>query len=130
MKASAIIRIIAFSVAIILLSFILLSVIDYNYYFENGRLHSSSMKAFYVPAGTAIEVYASTLHFCPCEVQREGFGCVVALPVGTNIPLEEPSEDPLLFRKNKWIVAHDQNRSLIERGVVPGIDGVNYEIRY
>ena len=80
--------------------------------------------------GTAIEVYASTLHFCPCEVQREGFGCVVALPVGTNIPLEEPSEDPLLFRKNKWIVAHDQNRSLIERGVVPGIDGVNYEIRY
>lgn len=39
MKASAIIRIIAFSLAIILLSFILLSVIDYNYYFENGRLH-------------------------------------------------------------------------------------------
>ena len=97
---------------------------------KRGRLSSSSMKAFYVPAGTAIEVYASTLHFCPCEVQREGFGCVVALPVGTNIPLEEPSEDPLLFRKNKWIVAHDQNRSLIERGVVPGIDGVNYEIRY
>ena len=40
MKASAIIRIIAFSLAIILLSFILLSVIDYNYYFEGGRLHS------------------------------------------------------------------------------------------
>ena len=45
MKASAIIRIIAFSVAIILLSFILLSVIDYNYYFENGRLHSYEMAA-------------------------------------------------------------------------------------
>lgn len=40
MKASAIIRIIAFSLAIILLSFILLSVIDYNYYLENGRVHS------------------------------------------------------------------------------------------
>ena len=49
MKASAIIRIIAFSVAIILLSFILLSVIDYNYYFENGRLHSYEMA---VPAPT------------------------------------------------------------------------------
>ena len=45
MKASAIIRIIAFSVAIILLSFILLSIIDYNYYFENGRLHSYEMAA-------------------------------------------------------------------------------------
>ena len=43
MKASAIIRIIAFSLAIILLSFILLSVIDYNYYFESGRLHSYEM---------------------------------------------------------------------------------------
>ena len=49
MKASAIIRTIAFSVAIILLSFILLSVIDYNYYFENGRLHSYEMA---VPAPT------------------------------------------------------------------------------
>ena len=97
---------------------------------KNNRLSSSSMKAFYVPAGTALEVYASTLHFCPCEVQGEGFGCVVALPVDTNTPLDGPSEDPLLFRKNKWIVAHDQNRLLIERGVVPGIDGVNYEIRY
>ena len=43
MKTSAIIRIVAFSLAIILLSFILLSVIDYNYYFENGRLHSYEM---------------------------------------------------------------------------------------
>ena len=97
---------------------------------KNGRLHSSSMKAFYVPAGTAIEVYASTLHFCPCEVQREGFGCVVALPAGTNTPLDEAVDDRLLFRKNKWIVAHDQNEALLSRGVVAGIDGVNYEIRY
>ena len=40
MKASAIIRIIAFSLAIILLSFILLSVLDHNYYIESGRVHS------------------------------------------------------------------------------------------
>lgn len=40
MKISAIIRIIAFSLAIILLSFILLGVIEHNYYIEDGRLHS------------------------------------------------------------------------------------------
>ena len=45
MKASAIIRIIAFSVAIILLSYILLGTFSMNYYFENGRLNSYEMAA-------------------------------------------------------------------------------------
>ena len=43
MKASAIIRIIAFSVAIILLSYILLGTFSMNYYFESGRLNSYEM---------------------------------------------------------------------------------------
>ena len=43
MKASAIIRIIVFSVAIILLSYILLGTFSMNYYFENGRLNSYEM---------------------------------------------------------------------------------------
>ena len=38
MKINAIIRILAFSAAILLLSFILFSLIDQNYYFERGRL--------------------------------------------------------------------------------------------
>lgn len=97
---------------------------------KESRLHSSSMKAFYVPAGTALEVFATTLHFCPCEVSAEGFGCVVALPLDTNTPLDAPTPDPLLFRRNKWIMAHNDNRELIERGVAPGIDGKNYEIQY
>ena len=97
---------------------------------QEGRIDSSAFTAFYVPAGTAIEVYATTLHFCPCQVTDTGFGCVVALPVGTNTPLEAPTEDPLLFRRNKWIVAHNENPGLIARGVVPGISGTNVEIKY
>ena len=97
---------------------------------KEGRLSSSAMQAFYVPAGTVLEVYSTTLHFCPCEVSTNGFGCVVALPAGTNTPLDAAVDDRLLFRKNKWIVAHDQNEALLSRGVVAGIDGVNYEIQY
>lgn len=97
---------------------------------KNGRLDSADMKAFYVPAGTVIEVYATTLHFCPCEVSKEGFGCVVGLPTGTNVPLDYEVDDRLLFRKNKWIMAHEENRGLIERGVVSGIYGENYKINY
>lgn len=97
---------------------------------KNGKIDSSDFKAFYLPKGTAAEVYATTLHFCPCEVENGGFGCVVGLPEGTNTPLECSGSDPLLFRKNKWLIAHNENKALIERGAVPGISGVNIEIKY
>lgn len=97
---------------------------------ENNRLSSDQLTAFYVPAGTALEVYATTLHFCPCEVQADGFGCVVALPTGTNTDLATTSSDPLLFRTNKWLLTHVENAAHIAKGVVPGITGVNYEIKY
>ena len=97
---------------------------------ENGKIDSSSFKAFYLPKGTAAEVYATTLHFCPCETEKSGFGCVVGLPLGTNTPLEEEADNPLLFRRNKWIIAHVENASLISKGVVSGITGKNIEIKY
>lgn len=97
---------------------------------KDGKLNSADMKAFYVPAGTVIEVYATTLHFCPCQVSDDGFGCVVGLPTGTNVPLDCAVSDALLFRKNKWIIAHEDNDALIGRGVVSGIYGENYKINY
>ena len=58
------------------------------------------------------------------------FGCVVGLPLGTNTPLETEASDPQLFRKNKWLVAHNDNKGLIDRGVLPGISGENFKINY
>ena len=97
---------------------------------ENEKTDSSKFKAFYLPAGTVAEVYSTTLHFCPCEVEKGGFGCVVGLPLGTNTPLEAEALDPLLFRKNKWLIAHNDNTGLIDRGVLPGISGENFKINY
>ncbi|MBQ9071442.1 MAG: DUF4867 family protein [Clostridia bacterium] len=97
---------------------------------RNGRLNSADMKAFYLPQGTVVEVYATTLHFCPCEVTEEGFGCVVGLPEGTNLPLDYETDDKTLFRKNKWLIAHEENEGLIAKGAVAGIFGENYKINY
>ncbi len=97
---------------------------------ENNTIDSSSMKVFYLEKGCAVEVYATTLHFCPCEVSADGFFCVVGLLKGTNVPLEGEVEDKYLFRFNKWIIAHNDNKALLDRGVMPGISGVNYEIKY
>ena len=97
---------------------------------KDGKIDSSSFQAFYLPKGTAVEIFATTLHFTPCEVNAEGFGCVVALSKGTNTDLDTPAEDKKLFRKNKWIICHEKNETLLERGVVPGITGSNHQIRY
>ena len=97
---------------------------------ENEKTDSSKFTAFYLPAGTVAEVYSTTLHFCPCEVENGGFGCIVGLPLGTNTPLETEASDPLLFRKNKWLIAHNDNKALISRGVLPGISGENFKINY
>ncbi len=97
---------------------------------ENQKIDSSLSKVFYIKKGEAVEVYATSLHFCPCEVEKSGFGCVVALPRGTNAPLERVHNDRLLFRKNKWIIAHVENATLIERGVTAGVYGENIEIKY
>ena len=97
---------------------------------ENGKIDSSKFKAFYLPAGTVIESYATTLHYCPCQVSDDGFKSVVGLPKGTNTDLETSVEDKMIFRKNKWIICHVDNIELIKKGVVPGITGENFEIKY
>ena len=61
---------------------------------------------------------------------EEGFGCVVVLPKGTNVPLEGEYEDKLMFRKNKWILCHVDNQGLIDRGVIAGVTGENYEVKF
>ena len=94
---------------------------------ENGKYDSAKVKAFEVKKGEVIEMYATTLHFCPIETTSSGFGCVVVLPIGTNTLLDEPSTDEFLFKKNKWIMAHNDNADLISKGVKPGIYGENYK---
>ena len=67
------------------------------------------MKAFLVPKGTAVEVYATTLHYAPCGVDGDGFKVSVILPRGTNFPLKaehKGGEDSLITAVNKWLIGH------------------------
>ena len=95
---------------------------------DGNRFSSENVRAFRLKKGQAIEVYATTLHFCPIETEKSGFGCVVGLLKGTNTDLEEKSDDRLLFRKNKWLIAHEDNAALLEKGVFGGIYGENYTL--
>lgn len=90
---------------------------------------TSKIEAFLVPAGTGIEVYATTLHYAPCHVNEGGFQCVVVLPKGTNTDLtfqtEKTGEDSLMTAKNKWLIAHKDAKIA---GAFNGLKGENITI--
>ncbi len=90
------------------------------------------IKAFFVPSGTAIEMYQTTLHLAPCKVREDGFKCAVILPKGTNMPLQEEEKafDPLLFMRNKWLLAHREHERFMNQGAHDGIIGENLTLAY
>ena len=96
---------------------------DYTY-------DTAKVEAFLLPAGTAVEVYATTLHYAPCSVEGNGFRCVVVLPKDTNLPLDKThdasAEDKLITAKNKWLIAHKE--SGIEGDVHFGLVGENITV--
>lgn len=98
---------------------------------EDYTYETSKIEAFLVPAGTMIEVFATTLHYAPCNASEDGFRCVVVLPRDTNLPLENKveavGEDALLFAKNKWLIAHKES-GLEEEGAFIGLLGDNISI--
>ena len=97
---------------------------------EDHTYDTSRMEAFLVPAGTAVEVYATTLHYAPCHVKNEGFRCVIVLPRDTNLYMEpvevKDPEDRLLFARNKWLIGHAQG-GLPERAFI-GLKGENLSV--
>lgn len=101
--------------------------IDYN----KNEYDTVKMDVFFVPAGTAVELYATTLHFAPCSVENAEFRCGVVLPRGTNEELKaappKTGEGALLFAINKWLIAHKES-GLDKDGAVIGLVGKNLEI--
>ena len=80
---------------------------------EQLTYDTKKVKAFFVPQGTAIEVYATTLHYAPCNAEEKGFRCVVILPRDTNTELNfkvpDCGEASLMTAKNKWLIAHKES---------------------
>ena len=50
--------------------------IEEGYTYDN----SSKVEAFLLPMGVGVELYATTLHYAPCNSTEEGFRCAIVLP--------------------------------------------------
>ena len=87
---------------------------------------TSLVEAFLVPKGTAVEVYATTLHYAPCGVDGAGFKVAIVLPKGTNLDLDtehKGGEDGHLTAKNKWLLGHPEGG--LPEGSPMGLVGKN-----
>ena len=99
---------------------------------EGGLLDTSRVKAFRVPAGILVEVYATTLHYAPCQCEpAQGFQVLVALPYGTNgdrpVLENKTAEDAILTARNKWLLAHPESNEA-KSGAKIGLTGENIDI--
>ena len=102
---------------------------DYTY-------DTANVEAFLLPAGTAVELYATTLHYAPCSVNGQGFQVAIVLPKGTNYPLEgehaavkdnkESNEDALITATNKWLIGHAEGG--LDEGAFLGLKGKNLNV--
>lgn len=98
----------------------------------DGRIDSSKTEAFLCPKGTAVELYATTLHYAPCSARKgEGFRVVIVLPKGTNEDAPEikvtNDNDKYLWARNKWLIAHPDSAEAAD-GAQAGITGENVDI--
>ena len=91
---------------------------------------TSRIEAFLLPKGTAVELYATTLHYAPCNANEGGFRAVVVLPKGTNYPLSDTNrtegEDALLAATNKWLIGHAEGG--LPEGSFIGLTGENITV--
>lgn len=103
---------------------------------EDFTYDTEKVEAFLIPAGTAVEVYATTLHYAPCDLDNKGFKVAVILPKGTNYPLKAahakaengkaPGEDALITAVNKWLIGHREGG--LDAGAFLGLKGKNLNL--
>ena len=98
-----------------------------------GFLDTAKVKAFLVPAGTLIEVYATTLHYAPCCTENtDSFRVLIVLPWGTNTDIPQnfeirTPEDQLLTARNKWLLAHAESNEAAQ-GACVRLTGPNLSV--
>ena len=113
--------------------------------YENGdpSYDISQAEVFYIPQGSVIEMFGTTLHLSPLRVSDDGFKGVVILQRGVNSELTEDekqrrdaalekgdSEAKLLLKRAKWVICHPQRKPLVSQGAWPGVKGENTKLYY
>ena len=94
---------------------------------EKGYFSTDNCKAFFVPKGVGVELYGTTLHYAPMNV-NDNYRVLCVLPKGTNGEKPEFNavniEDKMCFGNNKWIMCHPDSPDA-QKGIYQGLKGDN-----
>lgn len=97
---------------------------------DDFTVDTRQVKAFLLPRGVLIELYATTLHYAPCQTSQEGYRCIVVLPKGTNLPIapdpQAKGESRLITAVNKWLIGHPDGQ--LDPDAFLGLTGENLTI--
>lgn len=98
---------------------------------KDDHYQTDDLEAFFVPAGTMIMIYGTTMHFAPCRTTETGFKCLVVLLKGVNEDMSLPAgvTCKTLFKRSKWLIAHPDNAKFTKQGAFAGIVGPNLELK-
>lgn len=110
-------------------------VLGHTWDMVDNTFKAEDAEVFFVPKGTALEMYQTTLHLSPCKVCDSGFKDVVILLKGTNDTTFKKTEavsqeDEILLFQNKWVIAHKDREPLVKAGAHIGLLGENKELKY
>lgn len=97
---------------------------------DDFKYDTSLVEAFFLPEGTAVELYATTLHYAPCSSGDNRFQVGIVLPKDTNLPLDSAHdtwEDALITAKNKWLIGHPEGG--LPEGSPIGLVGENISVK-
>ncbi len=98
---------------------------------KEGVFDASLCKAFLLPKGVGVEIYATSLHYAPMSIDGKKYRVSVVLPKGTNLAKPEfeavALEEKMCCGSNKWLLAHPDSPEAKE-GKFVGLIGKNYTI--
>ncbi|KAF0951085.1 hypothetical protein AQU20_22095 [Escherichia albertii] len=69
----------------------------------NGEL----AEPFFIPAKSVIELYSTTLHYCPISINAQPFSAAIILLDGTNEDINGKKKPTILSKRNTWFIAHE-----------------------
>lgn len=103
---------------------------------EDFTYDTAKVEAFLLPAGTGVEVFATSMHYAPCALDGKGFQVAIVLPKGTNYELSNAhtkvnngkadNEDALITAVNKWLIGHPEGG--LAEGTFLGLKGKNLDV--
>ena len=86
---------------------------------------SEDGQIFFVPAGTVVEFYSTTLYYAPIKVHDSGFSIIVILIKGSNeeLPADFKSDNKRIVKQNKFQLVDPSRKDKIAIGVQVGLTG-------